>query len=74
VLFPFTGVHDMDEIRIGQLVMRVLHTPGHRPESISLLVVNPADALGIAWAMAAIAGLTVVSGVIVLCRMYETLP
>jgi len=64
----------MDEIRIGQLVMRVLHTPGHRPESISLLVINPADALAIAWAMAAIAGLTVVSGVIVLCRMYETLP
>jgi len=31
----------MDEIRIGQLVMRVLHTPGHRPEAISLLVVNP---------------------------------
>jgi MFS family permease len=33
-----------------------------------------ADALGITWAMAAIAALTVVSGVIVLCRMYETLP
>jgi MFS family permease len=33
-----------------------------------------ADALGLTWAMAAIAGLTVVSGVIVLCRMYETLP
>jgi MFS family permease len=33
-----------------------------------------ADALGITWAMAAIAGLTVVSGVIVLSRMYETLP
>ena len=33
-----------------------------------------ADALGITWAMAAIAGLTVASGVIVLCRMYETLP
>ena len=25
VLFPFTGVHDMDEIRIGQLVMRVAY-------------------------------------------------
>ncbi len=33
-----------------------------------------ADALGITWAMAAIAALTVVSGVIVLGRMYETLP
>jgi MFS family permease len=33
-----------------------------------------ADALGITWAMAAIAGLTVASGVIVLWRMYETLP
>jgi hydroxyacylglutathione hydrolase len=42
VLFPFTALHDMDEIHIGQPAMRVLHTPGHRPESISLLVVNPA--------------------------------
>ena len=33
-----------------------------------------ADALGITWAMAVIASLTFASGVIVLCRMYETLP
>src|SRR6266581_8338235 len=41
VLFPFTPLWDGDEIRVGQLVLRVLHTPGHRPESVSVLVINP---------------------------------
>jgi len=40
----------------------------------ALLAGSLADALGITWAMAAIAGLTFASGVVVLCRMYETLP
>jgi MFS family permease len=40
----------------------------------ALLAGALADALGITWAIAAIAGLTFASGVIVLCRMYETLP
>lgn len=41
VLFSFLPLQDGDELHIGQIVLRVLHTPGHRPESISLLVVNP---------------------------------
>jgi glyoxylase-like metal-dependent hydrolase (beta-lactamase superfamily II)/rhodanese-related sulfurtransferase len=40
VLFPFTPLHDGDELHIGQVVLRILHTPGHRPESISILVIN----------------------------------
>jgi hydroxyacylglutathione hydrolase len=41
VAFAFSPLHDRDEVRLGQLRLRVLHTPGHRPESVSLLVVNP---------------------------------
>src|SRR5262249_9675754 len=29
------------ELELGQLRLRVLHTPGHRPELISILIVNP---------------------------------
>ncbi|HWX25078.1 MAG TPA: MBL fold metallo-hydrolase, partial [Vicinamibacteria bacterium] len=32
------GVADGDELRVGRLVLRVLETPGHTPESICLLV------------------------------------
>ena len=41
VVFPFTPLRDGEELFLGEhLCLRVLHTPGHRPESISLLVVN----------------------------------
>ena len=39
--YPFRGLGDGDELELGQLRLRVLHTPGHRPELISLLIVNP---------------------------------
>ncbi|HEY1292415.1 MAG TPA: MBL fold metallo-hydrolase [Chloroflexota bacterium] len=39
--FPFEPLHDGDEIHLGQIVMRVVHTPGHRPESMSLVLTNP---------------------------------
>ncbi len=39
--FPFEPLKDGDTLPIGQLELRVVHTPGHRPESISLLIVNP---------------------------------
>jgi glyoxylase-like metal-dependent hydrolase (beta-lactamase superfamily II)/rhodanese-related sulfurtransferase len=39
--FPFEALRDGDEIHLGQIVMRVVHTPGHRPESISLVLTNP---------------------------------
>jgi hydroxyacylglutathione hydrolase len=41
VLFPFNPLHDGQDIHLGQLIVQVIHTPGHRPESICLLVTNP---------------------------------
>ncbi len=41
VAYPFRPLRDGEELALGQLRLRVLHTPGHRPELISLLVVNP---------------------------------
>jgi hydroxyacylglutathione hydrolase len=36
--FPFTPVRDGDVLEAGNTVIRVIHTPGHTPEHISLLV------------------------------------
>jgi hydroxyacylglutathione hydrolase len=41
VVYPFRPLHDGEELALGQLRLRVLHTPGHRRELISLLVINP---------------------------------
>jgi rhodanese-related sulfurtransferase len=41
-VFPFSPLVDGDEVHVGQVVLTVVHTPGHRPEEISLLVTNPA--------------------------------
>jgi len=38
VSFPFKAVHDNDVLSLGNVAARVLHTPGHTPEHISLLV------------------------------------
>ena len=38
--FPHRAVRDGDEIKVGRVVLRVLETPGHTPESISLIVVD----------------------------------
>ncbi len=40
-LFAFQPLQEGDEISLGQVLLRVVHTPGHRPEGLSLLVVNP---------------------------------
>lgn len=42
VEFPFEPLRDGQVLQIGHVELRVLHTPGHRPESISLMVANPA--------------------------------
>jgi glyoxylase-like metal-dependent hydrolase (beta-lactamase superfamily II)/rhodanese-related sulfurtransferase len=39
--FPHRAVQDGDEIRIGKVVLRIMETPGHTPESISVLVIDP---------------------------------
>lgn len=38
--FPHRAVRDGDELRVGRVLLRVLETPGHTPESISLVVVD----------------------------------
>ncbi len=37
---PHRAVRDGDEIRIGKVVLRFLETPGHTPESVSVLVID----------------------------------
>jgi glyoxylase-like metal-dependent hydrolase (beta-lactamase superfamily II)/rhodanese-related sulfurtransferase len=41
VAYAFRGLEDGDVLEVGQLRLRVVHTPGHRPELISLLITNP---------------------------------
>src|SRR5918997_3789438 len=41
VLFPFRPLADGEEVSVGQLVLRIIHTPGHRPEACSVAVTNP---------------------------------
>lgn len=38
--FPHRAVRDGDEIRIGKVTLRLMETPGHTPESISVLVID----------------------------------
>jgi glyoxylase-like metal-dependent hydrolase (beta-lactamase superfamily II) len=40
--FPHRAVKDGDEVRVGKVVLRILETPGHTPESISVLVIDTA--------------------------------
>ena len=40
VAFPFSPLRDGDEIGLGNTRVRVLHTPGHSPESICLVVTD----------------------------------
>jgi hydroxyacylglutathione hydrolase len=39
-LFPHRAVADGDEVRLGRVALRFLETPGHTPESLSVLVVD----------------------------------
>jgi glyoxylase-like metal-dependent hydrolase (beta-lactamase superfamily II)/rhodanese-related sulfurtransferase len=41
VTYPFRPLADHQELELGQLRLRVVHTPGHRPELMSILIVNP---------------------------------
>ena len=36
--FPFEPLHDGDRVELGGVVLRVVHTPGHRPEHCCFLV------------------------------------
>jgi rhodanese-related sulfurtransferase/glyoxylase-like metal-dependent hydrolase (beta-lactamase superfamily II) len=39
--YAFVGMGDGDELGLGDVRLRVLETPGHSPESISILVFDP---------------------------------
>ena len=39
-MFPHRAVKEGDEINIGKVVLRIIETPGHTPESISILVID----------------------------------
>jgi len=38
--FPHRAVREGDEITIGKVVLRIVETPGHTPESVSVLVID----------------------------------
>jgi hydroxyacylglutathione hydrolase len=38
--FPHRAVRDGDAIRIGKTILRIMATPGHTPESLSVLVID----------------------------------
>ena len=40
VEYPHKNLKDGDELRLGVVKMRVIHTPGHRPEHIALAVAD----------------------------------
>lgn len=40
VKFAFLPLHDMDKIEVGNVLIQVLHTPGHTLDSICLLVTD----------------------------------
>ena len=40
--FPHRGVREGDEITLGEVVLRIMETPGHTPESICVLVSDTA--------------------------------
>jgi glyoxylase-like metal-dependent hydrolase (beta-lactamase superfamily II)/rhodanese-related sulfurtransferase len=41
VAYPYRPLKDGEELPLGQLRLRVVHTPGHRAELISILIINP---------------------------------
>lgn len=40
VSFPFTPLSDNQELDLGNVTVKVMHTPGHTPESICLLITD----------------------------------
>jgi glyoxylase-like metal-dependent hydrolase (beta-lactamase superfamily II) len=41
--FPHIDVHEGDVLKVGDVELRILETPGHTPESISIVVEDPTD-------------------------------
>ena len=49
--FEHVPVEDGDEVRVGDVRLRFLETPGHTPESVSVLVFDPSRSSGEPWAV-----------------------
>jgi glyoxylase-like metal-dependent hydrolase (beta-lactamase superfamily II)/rhodanese-related sulfurtransferase len=47
--FDFVPVHEGDEIVMGDMTLRFLETPGHTPESISVLIFDREKSLTMPW-------------------------
>src|SRR4030095_9333568 len=45
--FDFMPVRDGDEIRVGNVTLRFLETPGHTPESISIVIFDSPTSSGV---------------------------
>jgi glyoxylase-like metal-dependent hydrolase (beta-lactamase superfamily II)/rhodanese-related sulfurtransferase len=41
VAYPYRPLHDGEELALGSLRLSVWHTPGHRPELLSIFIINP---------------------------------
>lgn len=39
--YPSSPLRDSQELELGQLRLRIWHMPGHRPELVSILIINP---------------------------------
>jgi hydroxyacylglutathione hydrolase len=39
-IFPHLAVKDGDEIELGKIILRFLETPGHTPESVTVLIID----------------------------------
>jgi hydroxyacylglutathione hydrolase len=46
VTFAFTPLTDAQELDLGNVTVKVIHTPGHTPESICLLVTDKTRGAG----------------------------
>ena len=44
--FPHRAVREGDELRVGSLALRILETPGHTPEGISIVVTDTESSQG----------------------------
>lgn len=40
VAYPHQGLEDNQELSLGEIQLRVLHTPGHRPEHIAIAIID----------------------------------
>src|SRR5262245_34770876 len=45
--FDFVPVHEGDEIAMGDVKLKFMETPGHTPESVSVLIIDRGEPYGV---------------------------